>query len=431
LSYVYYSQQYKCYYLRERDTERLETEEVVKEIAVINKKYLYKVPKWDAKVDALAAFDTSSHRIKKGYRLPLSINVINQKGYLKLPLPHKREWLDYLKSIGGIFESRRRIWIIPNYLTFKDSITDYFEKENCNIKITIKSGEKATTPSSNQAYRGDKEIQSYIKVMTLQGASKRTIDNYACQIKKLKAHYDGKAMVDIDNEEIIDYLFFLREELSYSTSAQNIVVSAVKRFLLAFTEREINTINIPRPKAKKSLPKVLEKSEVESLLRQDIYIKHKCILYMLYATGIRCGELINLKVEDINFNTKTIIINKGKGDKSRVVTLPNKLSHLLLSYLGLERPLVYCFEGSKGGKYSPTSVQKIVKRSVLKAGIDKRVTPHMLRHSYATHLHDSGMDIRHIQRLLGHSSTKTTEIYTYVSKKDICQLKSPLDNLDI
>jgi site-specific recombinase XerD len=111
--------------------------------------------------------------------------------------------------------------------------------------------------------------------------------------------------------------------------------------------------------------------------------------------------------------------------------MPDKLKHLLLTYLRKEQPSIFVFEGQNGGKYSSTSVQRVVKNTVLKAGIDKRVTPHMLRHSYATHLHDSGMDIRNIQKLLGHSSTKTTEIYTYISKRDISKLKSPLDDLDV
>jgi len=141
--------------------------------------------------------------------------------------------------------------------------------------------------------------------------------------------------------------------------------------------------------------------------------------------------LVNLKVEDVNFDDNIIIINQGKGNKSRIVSLSEKLKGLLLRYLRNERPNIYFFEGQHGGKYSTSSVQKVIKGAALKAGIEKRVTPHMLRHSFATHLHDSEMDIRNIQKLLGHTSTKTTEIYTYISKRDISKLKSPLDDLDV
>ena len=175
----------------------------------------------------------------------------------------------------------------------------------------------------------------------------------------------------------------------------------------------------------------MEKEEIKLLLKLDIYIKHKCILYLLYSTGVRCEELINLRVEDIKLDNNIILINKGKGEKSRIVSLSEKVKKLILVYLQKEKPYIYLFEGQRGGRYSASSVQRVVKNAVLKAGIDKRVTPHMLRHSFATHLHDTGMDIRNIQKLLGHSSTKTTEIYTYISKKDISQLKSPIDDLEV
>ncbi|WP_430822873.1 site-specific tyrosine recombinase/integron integrase [Carboxylicivirga sp. N1Y90] len=333
--------------------------------------------------------------------------------------------------MGSVFEAKRRFWIIPNYANNKEAIQQYFEKQGCKIKIKVKHDEKIFSHQQKSNYKEDKELQSFIKIMTLQGAGARTIDNYACQISKLKAYYPNKGVLEISNNEIIDYLFFLREELSYSTSAQNIAVSAIKRFLQAFGDHELTDIRIPRPKHKTALPKVLEKKEIETLLKLNIYPKHKCMLYLMYASGIRCGELINLKVEDVDFNKNVIVINKGKGNKSRIVGLSNKMRDLLLRYLRTEQPNIHFFEGLNGGRYSASSIRSVVKNAARKAGIDKRVTPHMLRHSFATHLHDSGMDIRNIQKLLGHSNTKTTEIYTQISNKDISRLKSPLDDLDI
>jgi site-specific recombinase XerD len=353
----------------------------------------------------------------------------NNRCYLQVP--QNQKWFAFLHELGCKYEIKRRVWIVPEYEKKIKSLKRYFNNQRCLFREEARHDDKKSHRLKRQDYKQDIEIQDYIKILTLQGAGKRTIENYACQIKKMKDYYEGKSISEISDEEIRDYLFFLREELSYSWSSQNIVVSAVKRYMSSLTEREVNELLIPRPVTKRSLPKVLDRDEVEAILRQNIYIKHKCMLYILYATGIRCGELINLKVEDVKFDNNVIVIKEGKGDKSRIVSMPERLKRLLLSYLQREQPSVYIFEGQKGGRYSPSSVQRVVKNTVLKAGIDKRVTPHMLRHSYATHLHDSGMDIRNIQKLLGHSSTKTTEIYTYISKRDISKLKSPLDDLDV
>jgi len=428
ISYVHYSYQYKCYYIRNSQKSK---EQLTLDLnGLANTKHLIKKRLKEKRNQLMK--NTSDCTTKEVITTPIvSIVIINEKCYLKLPIPYKQDWADYLIELGCIFEPKRRFWMIPGYMNKKNILNNYFKGQGCRLKIQVKYDKKIMIHKQKNHYKSDQEVQSFIKIMTLQGASKRTIDNYASQIKKLKDYYDGKPMCEISDDEIVDYLFFLREELSYSASAQNIVVSAVKRFLLALTERELNPHHIPRPLHKKTLPKVLEKNEITAILKQNVYIKHKCMLYLLYSTGIRCGELVNLKVEDINFDNKIILINKGKGDKSRIVSLPTKLKDLLLSYLRKERPNIYLFEGQKGGRYSTTSVQKVVKNAVLKAGIDKRVTPHMLRHSFATHLHDAGMDIRNIQMLLGHTSTKTTEIYTYISKRDISQLKSPLDDLDI
>ncbi len=429
LSYVRYSHHYHCYYIRDR-------QELIKKLsydlrgqAYINKKYL----------------DPEDYQESFKNRQVLNLNTELSNSFLSIPevvcilldnkcylqLPHKQVWCTFLQELGCEYEQKRQLWLVPDYGKKLKTLKAYFINQGCRFKEHAKHDDKKAQHLKRKDFRDDKEIQDYIKLLCLQGASKRTIENYASQVRKLKDYYEGRSIVTISDEEIGDYLFFLREELSYSLSAQNIVVSAVKRYMASFSEREINELLVPRPVKRRRLPRTLEKEEVEALLKQDIFIKHKCILYTLYATGIRCGELINLQIEDINFEDQVIVIKQGKGDKSRIVTLPDKLKQLLLAYLRREQPSKYVFEGQNGGRYSQSSLQRIVKNAVIKAGIDKHVTPHMLRHSFATHLHDSGMDIRNIQKLLGHSSTKTTEIYTYISKRDISKLKSPLDDLEI
>lgn len=424
LSYVRYSHQYKCYYMRDRI-------ELIKKLRYDLSGKIYISEKYLNPEALQNLYNKKVHRREeKEHDIP-QVNCVLTNNQCYLQLPHKQRWVVFLQDAGCQYELKRNIWLVPNYEKKVKVLRVYFQNQGCQFTELARTGDKKSERLKRTNYRNDKEIQDFIKILTLQGAGKRTIENYASQINKLKGYYGGKAVIDISDEEIRDYLFFLREELSYSWSAQNIVVSAVKRFMASLTERELNELFIPRPIVRKSLPKVLEKEEVEAMLNQDVFIKHKCILYLLYATGIRCGELINLKIKDVKFEDNVIVIKHGKGDKSRIVIMPDRLKKLLLEYLRRESPSTFVFEGQDGGRYSNSSVQKVVKKAVVNAGIDKKVTPHMLRHSFATHLHDSGMDIRNIQRLLGHSSTKTTEIYTYISKRDIRKLKSPLDDLDV
>ncbi len=429
LSFVYYSHHYRCYYIRDRQELIRKLRYELRACAYVSDKYINPEALQELfRQRGIASLNANNAKAFEGVPLVRCIYA-NNKCYLLLP--HKQKWTVFLLELGCQYEAKRHVWIVPEPEKKIGTLKRYFNHQGCQFKEEARHGDKKSQHLKRQDYKQDKEIQDFIKILTLQGAGKRTIENYACQIKKMKDYYEGRSVNEISDEEIRDYLFFLREELSYSWSSQNIVVSAVKRYMLALTEREVNELLIPRPVTKRSLPRVLEKEEVEAILRQKIFIKHKCMLYLLYATGIRCGELINLKVEDVKFDNNVIVIKRGKGDKSRIVSMPVRLKQLLLDYLRKEQPSIYVFEGQNGGKYSPSSVQRVVKNTVLKAGIDKRVTPHMLRHSFATHLHDSGMDIRNIQKLLGHRSTKTTEIYTYISKRDISKLKSPLDDLDV
>lgn len=428
LDYVHYSYQYACYYTRWKPEHFKMLKKDFNGLAFISIKYLG-ASAFKHNQKAIRSKHLQNGNIKNDQ--VVLISVLDEKAYVVLPYPYKKEWIHFLKELGGQYDTRRRVWLLQNYTGIRTVMQDFFRNQGCRMNVSYKQDEKVANRLKRSDYKADEEIRSFIKVMTLQGAGKRTIENYSSQIKKIKEYYEGRPMVDISDEEIRDYLFFLREELSYSYSAQNIVVSAVKRFFLSLTEREFNSYQLPRPKKSKTLPKVLTREEVQTLLKQPMYIKHKCLLYMLYSTGIRCGELVNIKVEDINFKDNLIIVKKGKGSKDRVVTLSEKMKKLLLNYLQKVHPTVFLFEGQRGFRYSTASVQRVVKKAVERAGIDKRVTPHMLRHSYATHLHDSGVDIRHIQKLLGHSSTKTTEIYTYVSKRDIKAIKSPLDDLEI
>ncbi|MGM5487970.1 MAG: tyrosine-type recombinase/integrase [Nanobdellota archaeon] len=180
--------------------------------------------------------------------------------------------------------------------------------------------------------------------------------------------------------------------------------------------------NIPNPKCKKGLPKVLSREEVQALFERIENPKHKLMIMLLYSSGLRVSELVNLKRTDINVHDNTVRIDQGKGKKDRVTILSQKVKDLLLPHLMQNFRTPYLFEGRQG-KYSIRTVQKILE-NVSNA---RHISAHMLRHSFATHLLEQGTDIRYIQKLLGHSQIETTSIYTHAAKKDFLKIKSPLD----
>ena len=208
------------------------------------------------------------------------------------------------------------------------------------------------------------------------------------------------------------------------------MVNAIKLFFNKIENSFIQIGNIHRPKRAKTLPNVLSKEEVKMLLEAPKNIKHKAMLSLIYSCGLRSGELIRLKPEHIDSKRNLLIIKSAKGNKDRITPLSTKIIELLRTYYKLFRPKNYLFEGATiGAPYDERSLQNVLKQSVGKTSIKKPVTLHWLRHSYATHLLENGTDLRYIQEILGHSSSKTTEIYTHVSTKSIQKIISPYDFL--
>ncbi|MBX9851707.1 MAG: tyrosine-type recombinase/integrase [Cytophagaceae bacterium] len=192
-----------------------------------------------------------------------------------------------------------------------------------------------------------------------------------------------------------------------------------------------NTYYIDRPLKESKLPTVLAEEEISAILKAVTNIKHKAILYTIYSAGLRVSEAISLEITHIDSKRKMIVIKGGKGKKDRTTLLSEKLLLILREYYKSQRPKKYLFEGQGKERYSASSMNKILKAACIKAGIRKKVSIHTLRHSFATHLLERGTDIRYIQSLLGHNSSKTTEIYTHITKTAFERIKSPLDNIDI
>jgi len=201
-------------------------------------------------------------------------------------------------------------------------------------------------------------------------------------------------------------------------------------FAIKFFFKEVlkQKLILPNPKKNNILPEILTINEIKKLIEVTSNIKHRLIIKLLYGCGLRVSEIVNLKTKDINFEENLIKINLAKGKKDRFVKLPYSIKKEIQNYLGLINSEII-FPSNRGGKLTKDTIQKIVQNSAKKANIKKRVYPHLLRHSFATHLLEQGTDLRIIQKLLGHSDIKTTQRYTQISQASIKNIKSPLDNL--
>lgn len=260
--------------------------------------------------------------------------------------------------------------------------------------------------------------------------SENTIKTYCEALKSFLYFYNNVDIKDITNDYVIRYNneYILNKKLS--SSYQNQIVNAIKLFFSSIETKTINPELIHRPKREKLLPNVLSKQEVKQILEAHSNIKHKAMLSLIYSCGLRCGELLSLKPEHIDSNRGIVLIKQSKGKKDRIVPLSLKILELLRMYFKEHKPKTFLFEGqNEGMMYDSRSLQMVLKQALEKTKIKKPVTLHWLRHSYATHLMESGTDMRYIQELLGHKSSKTTEIYTHVSTKSIQMIKSPFDDL--
>ena len=277
---------------------------------------------------------------------------------------------------------------------------------------------------------GEKKLEEFKKWLRSKRYSDNTIKTYADALKTFLRYYANKAIAEINNNDVIKFNndYILANKLS--ASFQNQIVNAVKLFFKKIELKNLDPELLHRPKRAKTLPNVLSKEEVKLILNAHNNIKHKAMLSLIYSCGLRCGELLKLKLEHVDSKRGVLIIKQSKGRKDRIAPLSHKIIELLRDYYKACKPQTYLFEGqNKGEPYDERSLQNVLKQSLEKVNISKPVSLHWLRHSYATHLLENGTDLRYIQEILGHSSSKTTEIYTHVSTKNIQKIVSPFDYL--
>lgn len=255
--------------------------------------------------------------------------------------------------------------------------------------------------------------------------------NYVTQFRKFLQFVYPLSADTFEERDVHRYLLHLIDKENASVSTQNIAINSIKFYLEHVKKGERRTYYIDRPRKETKLPTVLAEEEVRALLLATPNLKHRCIMIMLYASGLRVGELISLRLTDLDAHRMIVNVRLGKGRKDRITLLSKVALETIRQYLQAYKPGVWLFEGEEGGQYSQSSINKMIHRCADKAGITKNVSAHTLRHSFATHMLEQGTDLRYIQSLLGHESSKTTERYTQVTWKGFERLKSPLDSLNL
>lgn len=267
---------------------------------------------------------------------------------------------------------------------------------------------------------------NYLDKLELKKYANNTVKSYVSTFEAFINYYNTKELIEINELDVRTYVLKLVQE-DKSNSYINSAINSIKFYYESVLGMPNRFYEIERPRKEKKLPKVLSKEDVLSIIANTNNLKHKCIVSLLYSSGIRRNELINLKITDIDSKRMLIRIEAAKGNKDRYTLLSQSLLIDLREYYKQYKPKKYIVEGLYGKQYSGQSIGKVVLNAALKAGIQIPVTPHMLRHSFATHLLEAGVDLRQIQVLLGHSSSKTTEIYTHVATTTFQKIKNPLD----
>jgi len=368
----------------------------------------------------------------------ISINLEN-KVWIGLQPNFNRRLFSKLSACENlIFHEKSRLFLVEiNHDKFI-RILEYL-KGHCELRlsssINIKNAQLLLSIFEHNYMAGKYRScpVEYIEKMLTENYSMNTIRTYHYYF--LKYINDGvfanwEAIIAADENIINGYHDRMTQSgIKYSTLNQSI--NAVKRYYRAILGVDLSGLNFKRPREEKKLPKVLMVKEISAIIKNTENLKHKCLLLLLYGSGLRISELLKLKPEDYDKQDGKLWIRGGKGKKDRRTIINGKLQEILDRYLQQYEPVEWMFTGQYGGPYTSTSATKLLKKAAAKAGIKKSVSLHMLRHSFATHLLEKGTDLRYIQELLGHASSKTTEIYTYVSNKHLGEIICPSDHLDI
>lgn len=367
--------------------------------------------------------------MKKLPIITLQQQVHRNEKQLLIRFDYNQELIRLVKSIHGIrWSITLKSWYI-NYTTANIStVLNTLSKSNIAF-IDNRIYNSKNVKNRNLSDEQKKLLNKFYIYLKGKRYSKSTIVTYTYLVADFISFYCKKDLNTLITRNVEEYIenTFLRK--NYSISTQRQFISALKLFILFYPNTNIKHLELTRPKKSRTLPTVLSQEEVLKIIQVTKNLKHRVIIALLYSSGLRISELTNLRLVNIDVKRLQIKIENGKGRKDRFVVLARTFLPLFKNYLITFKPKNYFVEGVNNKKYSESSIRKFLYRSTQLAPITKKVTPHTLRHSYATHLLENGVSLRYIQELLGHSKPETTMIYTHVSKKNLSQIQSPLDTI--
>jgi integrase/recombinase XerD len=310
----------------------------------------------------------------------------------------------------SFYHPNQKLWSIVNTEENKHLINQLFKD-----KLQVK--ELDTTPTQPKVVLSEKsqiELDKNHQKLVLKGLSSRTVSIYQSNLVQFFSYFENADLPSLTKDQIEGYMYMLVTKNKIAEQKQNSIINAIKSYYEHTLGKPREYYNITRPKKSQDLPNVLSKEEVKAIIYAPKNIKHKAILYTIYSAGLRIGELTRLRVADIRSDDGYIFVKDSKGKKDRHTVLSPSLLVILRQYYKEHRPSYWLFEGQLGEQYSSGSVQAIFRKAVKQTNSNPWSTPHTLRHSFATHLLQAGVNLRYIQCALGHSSSKTTEIYTKV-----------------
>ncbi len=350
----------------------------------------------------------------------------SEEGTLQIKMTYIDEIINTIKNIPGrLWDPESRTWSVLNSKSNFDRIMITLVQYSSQNRIDIAIGNSA--PDRNLFISGrEVQLSSLKNEMLSRKYSRKTVKTYL-QYNIRLLEFTGKMPEQIEKQDITNFLSCMVEKDDISASTVNIIISALKFHYNTVLRKEF-PCEIKRPVKDRSLPVVLSREEVNLIFNVTKNLKHRTALMLIYSAGLRLNEAVTLKISDIDRDRKLICLRMGKGRKDRTTLLSDKFAEILEEYLNIYRPVKWLLEGQKPGSHlSARSIQNVFTASMKKAGIHKAATVHSLRHSFATHLLEQGVDIRFIQELLGHKSPNTTMIYTHVSTKNLQKIRSPLD----
>lgn len=432
---IKYSKTYKCLVTHYRKEPILKLEEAIKGKATLDTSALERF-----------ALQTKAAERKKAEGkvivLPLVHlipGLLEDKKILMLQFRYRRELSEFLRQQPFIhYYGQGKCWYIEQE---KTSLSEVVALLQPHARLRIDPGlqpldwetQKLLITGNNKDW-GSMNPEPFLDALIARDYSPNTLSSYFSLLGRFIKHMAIRQAKDFEvlkanSVNVYHSRWMAEEEVCAGTINQS--VSALKFYMQKVVGVSTEGFELVRAKKDKKLPKVISLEEVAAILSSPANLKHRCLLAFLYSGGLRVEEVLGLKVADIAWERKQLWIRKGKGKKDRVTMLSDSLAVQLKEYLRNYKPKSYLFEGQFGGRYTSTSIRKVLNIAMKAAGIEKGYTPHCLRHSFATHLLEGGTDLRYIQSLLGHESSKTTEIYTHVSQKSLQNIQSPLDKLEL